>query len=160
MSSWDAQGWFYLPFEIHGPQNFVLKHRRSHKLLPLSVEITGECPQLVLIRAAFTRPTCISLIPQLLSMRSWQAGRWTVHACGLSIVGEVTPPPPVRAPCCESDVVCAPGISRFLPPSPYVRDKQCWVASKCTHTFRRAQCSQTDTPPQIVTYPGRNFLTR
>ena len=54
--------------------------------------------------------------------------------------------PPARAPCCESDIVCAPGISRFLPPSSYVRDRQCWVASKRTYTLRRAQCTQTDTP--------------
>lgn len=79
---------------------------------------------------------------------------WTVHACGLWIVREDTPPP-ARAPCRESDILCAPGIFRFLPPSYYVRDSQCWVASKRTYTLKRSQCTQTDT---AVKYPRRNSL--
>lgn len=155
MSSWNAQTQFYWLFKIHRQQHVILILR---DVATICCSHGGrECLQLARICGALTpRPTCSSLVPQLLSLRSWQPGRRTVHACGLWIVREDIPPP-ARAPCCESDIVCAPGISRFLPPSSYVRDRQCWVASKRTYTLRRAQCTQTNTPSSNV--PWTKFLT-
>jgi len=73
MPSWSTQREFYWLLKIHRPRHFILKRGRLPSLLLLSAAVMGgrECPQLARIYGALTpRPTCSSLVPQLLSLRS------------------------------------------------------------------------------------------